>query len=134
MVDLRFFFVVPLVVGIYNEPIDFLIGDNTPSGAILLQEESSSIDLSKDCGKGECPSVLIFASQQWGTINLINCKKGRSYTFINKSKVDLGIVVQQSGGMFGSKPISRFDVATCFCLPVTEDSDENTSTNALLCR
>jgi len=121
------------VGAVYNEPMDFLIGQNTPSGAILLLEEAegSVIDLSRDCGKSECPSVIIFASQQWGTIDVKNCKKGRSYTFINKSKVDLGIVVQQAGGRFGSKPIARFDLANCFCLDVSDPPIDET---ALLCR
>lgn len=122
------------ILGVYNEPMDFLIGQNTPSGAILLLEEAeaSVIDLARDCGKSECPSVIIFASQQWGTIDVKNCKKGRSYTFINKSQVDLGIVVQQAGGRFGSKPIARFDLANCFCLDVSDPAaiDET----ALLCR
>jgi len=133
MFTLNLLVTVPLVAGVFNEALDFIIGDNIPSGAILLTEDTSQVDLAKDCGKSDCPSVIIFASQQWGTINMINCKKGRSYTFINKSKVDLGIVVQQEGGRFGSKPIGRFDVATCFCIPMTEDN-ETEPTNALLCR
>ena len=102
--------------GLHNEPLDFLIGDSSPPfGAVFIREDTPLVDLSMICGYNHCPSVLIFAAQQWGTIGLKNCVIGRVYLIINQSKMDLGIVVQEDGGMFGSKPISRFDSVTCFC-------------------
>ena len=112
------YFLLPCVTGHYNEPLDFLIGDSSPPfGAVVLQEDFSmhALDLSVACGASACPSVMIFSAQQWGTINVAGCRVGRKYDFINKSKIDLGIVIQQKGGRFGSKAIGRFDVITCFC-------------------
>ena len=133
-----------VVVGPFNEPWDFLIGDKArPYGAVLLQDETSHLDLEKDCGHAFCPSVLIFNSQQWGTISVSNCLVGRKYLFVNKSRVDLGIVIQQQGGRFGSKAIGRYDVASCFCLEqdiqsTEEGSEDGNGTESekgvLLCR
>jgi hypothetical protein len=100
----------------FNKAVDFMIGTESLFGAIELPDDVSILDLSK-CGKALCPSVLIFVGKQWGTISLKGCKIGRLYFFINRSDVDLGIVLQQEGGMFGSKAVGRFDLVTCFCIP-----------------
>lgn len=109
----------------FNEPIAFAIGGNSaPFGAVTLIEDFSTreLNLATDCGINPCPSVLIFSGQQWGTINIVNCQVGQMYMFVNRSRVDLGIVVQQAGGAVGSKGISRFGMVTCFCV---EEQDEN---------
>jgi hypothetical protein len=127
----------------FNHIPDVLIGSfSPPYGAVVVTEDLSVLDLSNACGDGVCPSILIFSGKQWGTINIKGCKTGRTYTLVNKSKVDLGIVIQQEGGRFGSKAIARFDVVSCFCVEAdSEDSDgenvENTIASAsptILCR
>ena len=135
-----------LTVAPFNEPFDFLIGDASPPyGAVLLKEDMSQLDLAASCGRADCPSVLVFDSQQWGTISVNNCKVGRKYLFVNKSRVDLGLVIQQSGGRFGSKAIGKYDVASCFCLAhelaIDETMDDHGSVSEpdgssgiLLCR
>jgi hypothetical protein len=89
------------------------------------------------------PSVLIFGGQQWGTVNIRNCRIDRQYLLVNRSQVDLGIVVQEDGGLFGSKTISRFEAVTCFCTPVdlpdqpidvSIDSPVAGTNGAMLCR
>ncbi len=144
MVHSVIFALVLVSHGLHNEPLDFLIGDSSPPfGAVFIREDTSLVDLSVTCGKNHCPSVLIFAAQQWGTIGLKNCVIGRIYVIINQSKIDLGIVVQEDGGMFGSKPISRFDSVTCFCSSTAyfdfeEPSDQDQPSihphGVLLCR
>jgi len=97
-----------------------MVGDIQPAGAFEIHENYSSgdvVDLEIACEKSQCPSVIVFSgSQQWGTLNLVNCRVGQMYFFVNRSKMDLGIVVQQLGGEYGSKPIGRFDIGNCFCL------------------
>jgi hypothetical protein len=59
------------------------------------------------------------------------------YFFVNKSKMDLGIVIQQSGGQYGSRAVGRFDIGNCMCLIGGEDLDEGDNTPArpvLACR
>ena len=130
---------VPLANGHYNHPISFMIGDKAPSGGVHLYEDfqTSPLDLAVECGPtSECPTVLIFAGDQQKTVNVINCKVGQIYFFINRSKHDMGLDIQQQGGMFGSKSMSRFDIATCACLPNDEEEQEKgqVSGGALFCR
>lgn len=120
----------------FNEAHDVVIGDQSPpAGAITLNDDYSTsvLDLNSACGTALCPSILMFTQKQWGTINVMNCKGGRTYTFINKSSVDLGIIIQQNGGMFGSKAISRFDLVNCFCSS-HKDEESHELSNILLCR
>lgn len=126
----------------FNEPISFVIGDSAPPyGAVTLTEDFSTrpLDLAVDCGRKFCPSILIFSGQQWGTVNVVNCRVGQQYMFINRSKVDLGVVIQQNGGAIGSKGIGRFDLGTCFCMnreeELLEDNEDLMSDpGVLLCR
>lgn len=128
---------------VFNLPSDVLIGTGgAPYGAVVLNDDAPLLDLTSACGNAICPSVIIFGGKQWGTINIHGCKVGRTYVFVNKSLIDLGIVVQQDGGRFGSKAIGRFDVITCFCAearveePDNEASDEisHGTSATILCR
>jgi hypothetical protein len=118
--------IVPLALLIltyshYNEKIAFHISQSSPpGGAVLLTDDYSANALDLE----SLPSVLIFNSDQRGTVNVVNCRKGQMYFFINRSSQDMGVVIQHSGGGFGSKPINQYDNAMCFC----DDSE------ALLCR
>ena len=141
MISLHFYLAMTLSAE-YNQPQDVLIGHSSPPyGGVILRDDYSTVilDLNVGCGAAPCPSVLIFGAKQWGTINVINCKTGRTYSFINKSTIDLGIVLQQSGGRYGSKAIARFDLITCFCtihggLEYDEDEEEIPNGGILLCR
>ena len=140
-------FLLALCIGEFNQPLDVVIGERSPPfGGVILQGDSQNLNLASDCGPIACPSVVIFGGKQWGTISIRNCKIGRQYLIINRSHVDLGIVLQQDGGRFGSKAISRFDAATCFCsdFPRSPELVESpdlepvpeplTGTGVLLCR
>ena len=132
----------PISRAIFNNPIDYSIGDATPSGAVVVTDDSGTLNFLSDCGKSPCPSVVILGGRQSGTVNAKHCKIGRQYTLINRSQSDLGVVLQQEGGRFGSKAIGRFDLATCFCsnMPSINDSDDQAfesfdlHTGILLCR
>jgi hypothetical protein len=41
------------------------------------------------------------------------------YFFVNKSKRDIGIIVQHKGGRFGARAIAQFDLGQCFCVQRT---------------
>lgn len=130
--------------GFFNEKLDYVVGPaNAGHGAVILFDDIGLLDLRIHCGTAECPSILIFGGQQWGTVNIRNCRAGRQYLLVNRSHVDLGIVVQEEGGLFGSKPISRFEAVTCFCTPIdvsdriSNDPNDPVIFNpsgALLCR
>ena len=124
------------VLGHYNQAISFMIGDSGPSGGVNLYNDFQidPLDLSTECGSKECPTVLIFSGDQQKTVNIVNCKIGQMYFFINRSKHDMGLDIQQLGGLFGSKSMSRFDVATCACLENYNDEEKRMTGGALFCR
>ena len=98
----------------FNGALQFTIGDQTPEGAIRIFKDSD-LDLELDCGGKRCPSVIIFAGQQSGTVNVQKCFVGQMYYFINKSANEYGIVVQHNGGLFGARAVNQYDMGTCFC-------------------
>jgi hypothetical protein len=99
----------------FNEPTRYMIGDSGPAGVIKILGDSSHIALDSSCGQAPCPSVILLAGSQSGTISVTRCVIGQRYTFINKSTQDTGVVVQQHGGLFGAKMIPQFDMGDCFC-------------------
>lgn len=135
-----YMYFIEIAISHFNEPVSYVIGDNSPPhGAVKLGADFTGrpLNLDIECGTHACPSVLIFTGQQWGTIDVVNCKVGQQYMFVNRSNMDLGIVVQQNGGAMGSKGIAQFDIGTCFCLQ-HEDAegniDENIDKGTMLCR
>ena len=105
----------------FNSALQFLVGP-APNGAVRVTAESS-LDLETGCDKRRCPSVIIFTGNQYGTIELFSCYPGQMYFFVNKSASDLGIVVQQRGGLFGAKPLGQFANGSCFCYPRGPEED-----------
>ncbi len=51
--------------------------------------------------------------------SFISCQPGQMYFFVNKSKRDIGIIVQHKGGRFGARAIAQFDLGQCFCVQRT---------------
>lgn len=98
----------------FNNPIQFTIGDHSPEGAVRIYKDSS-LDLEADCGGRRCPSVIIFAGSQYGTIDVTRCFVGQMYYFVNKSGSEYGLVVQHKGGIFGARAVSQYDMGVCFC-------------------
>jgi hypothetical protein len=104
-----------LVTGHHNAPLQFLVGP-APNGAVRVVTDNT-LDLQTGCDGKRCPSVVIFIGNDRGTIDLYNCTVGQLYYFINKSLSDLGIVVQQRGGLYGAKPLAQYAIGNCFCYP-----------------
>jgi len=113
---LNFFIWLPVAVCHFNGVMQFMLGEKAPDGAVRVYKDYS-MDLETDCGGKRCPSVVIFAGQQYGTIEMGRCYVGQMYFFINMSKSDLGITVQQKGGLFGAKNLAQFATGNCFCYP-----------------
>mmetsp|Transcript_22737 Transcript_22737/g.53053 ORF Transcript_22737/g.53053 Transcript_22737/m.53053 type:complete len:140 (-) Transcript_22737:94-513(-) len=96
----------------------YLIGQESNSGAfeIHFSEDKHDLDLRKDCHDSRpCPPVVIMTGRMVGTVDVKNCQDGVMYTFVNKGELDAGVVLQHSGGLYGSKGIAQFGVGTCFC-------------------
>eukprot|EP00812_Abedinium_dasypus_P012703 NODE_6209_length_521_cov_322.448498.p2 GENE.NODE_6209_length_521_cov_322.448498~~NODE_6209_length_521_cov_322.448498.p2 ORF type:complete len:133 (-),score=40.98 NODE_6209_length_521_cov_322.448498:105-503(-) len=100
------------------EASSYFIGKEKHSGAYLLDldEESRALDLELGCYEGKmCPPVIILQGRFSGTLELNNCIDGTLYNFVNNGDLDAGIVVQQEGGMHGSRGIEQYGVGPCFC-------------------
>ena len=105
---------VSICSGHFNGALQFTIGDQSPEGAVRIYKDSD-LDLELDCGSKRCPSIIIFAGQQSGTVNVQKCFVGQMYYFINKSGSEFGVVVQHKGGLFGARAVNQYDMGTCFC-------------------
>lgn len=125
---MRWCAVIGLVVSHFNSALQFLVGP-WPNGAVRVASDGT-LDLQKGCDKQKCPSVVIFTGNQHGTIELSGCTVGQLYFFVNKSQSDLGIVVQQKGGLFGALPLAQFANGSCFCYP--RGAEEETRERRLL--
>ncbi len=112
---------VPFALCHFNSALQFLVG-NSPNGAVRLTSESG-IHLETGCDGRRCPSVVIFTGNQHGTIALSGCYVGQLYFFVNKSQSDLGVVVEQRGGLYGAKPIAQYATGSCFCYPRGPEED-----------